>query len=46
MDYYLKITFSRFITVYLQNLAIEIFKVKLDIAADSMKNVFPIIENP
>ena len=46
MDYYIKITFSGFITVYLQDLAIEIFKVKLDIAPDSMNNVFPIIENP
>ena len=46
MDYYIKITFSGFITVYLQDLAIEIFKVKLDIAPDSMNNVFSIIENP
>ena len=30
----------------LQKLAIEIFKVKLGIAPDIMKNVFPIIENP
>ena len=31
---------------HLQKLAIEIFKVKLAIARDLMKNVFPIIENP
>ena len=30
----------------LQKLATEIFKVKLGIAPDIMKNVFPIIENP
>ena len=30
----------------LQKLAIEIFKVKVGIAPDIMKNVFPIIENP
>ena len=30
----------------LQELAIEIFKVKLSIAPEIMKNVFPMIENP
>ena len=30
----------------LQKLAIEIFKVKLGLAPEIMKNVFPIIENP
>ena len=30
----------------LQKLAIEIFKVKLGLASEIMKNVFPIIENP
>ena len=30
----------------LQKLAIEIFKVKLGLASEIMKNIFPIIENP
>ena len=30
----------------LQKLAIEIFKVKLGLAPEIMKNVFPVIENP
>ena len=30
----------------LQKLAIEIFKVKLGIAPDIMKNVFPMLQNP
>ena len=29
-----------------QKLAIEIFKVKLSLAPEIMKNVFPVIENP
>ena len=47
MNYYLKITLLGFITVRnLQKLAIEIFKVRLGIAPEIMKNVFPIVENP
>ena len=46
MNYYLRISLLGFITVTYKNFAIEIFKVKLGIAPDIMKNVFPIIENP
>ena len=46
MNYCLKINLLWFITVNLQKLAIEIFKVKLAIAPEIKKNVFPIIKNP
>ena len=44
MNDYLKITLLGFRN--LQKFAIELFKVKLGIAHEIMKNVFPIIENP
>ena len=34
------------VSTKLQKLAVEIFKVKLGLAPEVMKNVFPIIENP
>ena len=44
MNYYLKITLLGFRN--LQKFTIELFKAKLGIAPEIMKNIFPIIENP
>ena len=45
MTYYLKITLLEFHR-NLQKLGIEVFRVKLGLAPEIMKNIFPIIENP
>ena len=46
MNYYLRITLLEFITATFKKPATEIFKVKLGLAPEIMKKIFPIIENP